>query len=206
MYFRTKSSFIQRQQLNILSLLSLVVFVFIGGLVHHHFMQDSLFVVFFEGWDFSNQAWIGLAFGMVSAFLAWALIKLPVMKTVRAFFLHFLKPFHLRMSDILFISACAGIGEELLFRATLQPVLGIWLTALLFVTLHGYLSIHNWPLTIYGIFMIIVAAGLGYLYRHIGIVAAIIAHFAIDVALLLFIRTAPIPKTTQEKQGQTSEE
>lgn len=128
------------------------------------------------------------------------------MKPVRRFFLQFLKPFELRVGDILFISACAGIGEELLFRATLQPILGIWITALLFVTLHGYLSIHNWPLTIYGMFMVIATAGLGYLFREIGILAAICGHFAIDVALLMLIRTAPMPEYHGEQNQQASRE
>ncbi len=128
------------------------------------------------------------------------------MKPVRRFFLQFLKPFELRVGDIIFISACAGIGEELLFRATLQPILGIWITALLFVTLHGYLSIHNWALTVYGIFMVLAAAGLGYLFRDVGIVAAICGHFAIDVALLMLIRAAPMPEYPREQHQQTSQE
>lgn len=168
-------------------------------------MQDSLFLVFFEGWAYWLQALTGLGFGVVVSFLAWGLIKSAFMKPVKEFFLQFLKPFELRVGDILFISACAGIGEELLFRATIQPVLGIWITALLFVTLHGYLSINNWPLTIYGLFMVLVAAGLGYLFREVGILAAIAGHFAIDVALLLFIRAAPLPETDPEHQHQTNE-
>ena len=154
---------------------------------------------------YGSQALIGLLFGLVASMMAWGLIKTPVMKPVREFFIQFLKPFQFRIRDILFISACAGFGEELLFRATLQPMLGIWLTALLFVTLHGYLSIHNWPLTFYGLFMVLVAAGLGYLYREVGIVAAVVGHFAIDVALLFFIRSAPFPETTQENPEETHE-
>ncbi|MBK7566807.1 MAG: CPBP family intramembrane metalloprotease [Bacteroidetes bacterium] len=34
---------------------------------------------------------------------------------------------------MLFLSFCAGVGEELLFRGAIQPWLGIWLTALLFI-------------------------------------------------------------------------
>ena len=126
------------------------------------------------------------------------------MKQVREFFLQFLKPFQLRFSDILFISCCAGIGEELLFRASIQPFLGVWLTALVFVALHGYLSVHNWPLSIYGIYMVFVAAGLGYLFQETGILAAIFGHVAVDVALLLFIRSSYLPQS--DEQGSHSPE
>lgn len=173
--------------------------------MHHHFMQDSLFRVFFQGLPYWQQGMAGLIFGGVASLFAWMLIQRSMMKPVRNFFVQFLKPFEFRLVDIVFIAACAGIGEELLFRATIQPVLGIWLTALLFVALHGYLSIHNWPLTIYGIFMVFVAAGLGYLFREAGIIAAIAGHFAIDVSLLLFIRSSPLPETHEEQQEQASE-
>ena len=183
------------------------MFILIGALVHEYFMRDSIFRVFFTGWPYWQQAVAGVGYGIITSLLAWRLIQLPVMKRVRQFFLQFLKPFQLRFSDILFISCCAGIGEELLFRTTVQPVLGVWLTALVFVALHGYLSVHNWPLSIYGGYMVLVAAGLGYLFQEIGIVAAILGHVAIDVALLLFIRAAPMPADTyDDREGSPEEE
>lgn len=132
-----------------------------------------------------------------------------ILKEVRRFFIKFLKPFQFRFIDIIFISFCAGIGEELLFRASIQPLLGIWITAILFVLLHGYLSIRDWHLTIYGIFMVFVAAGLGYLFRFPGIYSAIVAHAIIDIGLLWVITHQTTESTApedQHEQEQTKEE
>jgi len=130
---------------------------------------------------------IGVVFGVVASFFAWLIIQSTILSAVKKFFVRFLKPFHFRTVDIVFIAFCAGIGEELLFRASIQPLLGIWLTAFIFVLLHGYLNINNWRLSLYGVFMVLVAAGLGYLYKWVGIVAAIMAHVVIDIALLWFM-------------------
>lgn len=32
-------------------------------------------------------------------------------------------------ADFVVIAVCAGVGEDVLFRATLQPLLGLWLAA-----------------------------------------------------------------------------
>ncbi|MGB0839061.1 MAG: CPBP family intramembrane glutamic endopeptidase, partial [Chitinophagales bacterium] len=77
-----------------------------------------------------------------------------------------------------------GIGEEWFFRAGLQPYLGIWATALLFVLIHGYLDFRNRPLFICGLFLVIMSAGLGYLYEYIGLASAMIAHGVYDLIVL----------------------
>ena len=87
------------------------------------------------------------------------------------------------ISTIFFVSFCAGFGEEVLFRGVLQPKLGIWLTAVIFVGIHGYLNPNNWRISIYGIYLTIVIALTGYLSRHFGLTTAIITHMIIDVIL-----------------------
>ena len=65
----------------------------------------------------------------------------------------------------------------------LQPKLGIWLTAVVFVGIHGYLNPKNWRISIYGIYLTIVIALTGYLSKHFGLTTAIITHMIIDVIL-----------------------
>ena len=174
-------------------------FVAISAFVYHQFLDESLFIIFFKGEALWKQLLTGTVFGLVASFFAWRIIQSDILREVRNFFVKFLKPFNFRIFDIVFISLSAGIGEELLFRASVQPFLTIWPTAVLFVFLHGYLSIRNWQLSIYGVYMVFVAAGFGYLYREIGIVSAIAAHTVIDIILLLIIRSIPMPESAQNQ-------
>lgn len=108
----------------------------------------------------------------------------------RHFFADLLLRFKVSFPQIILLSLCAGIGEELLFRGAIQPWLGIWLTAALFIALHGYLNPKNKPLFIYGIVLLVVSAGFGYLLPKYGIYATMSAHFWIDVVLMLYLKKA----------------
>lgn len=147
-----------------------------------------------EGKTLLKQLLYGGAYGTVAGFIALGFVSLPFMKKASQTFFRIIGPMKLGVKDILFISACAGIGEEVLFRATIQPSLGLWLTSILFVALHGYLSPRNLPLTAYGILMVFLVAGLGFLFEEIGLISAIIAHTLIDVILLSFVRLKYEPK------------
>jgi membrane protease YdiL (CAAX protease family) len=83
----------------------------------------------------------------------------------------------------LVLSCSAGIAEETFFRGSLQPRLGIVLTAMLFAAVH----------TQYGLSFVLlgVAAGgllLGLLRKHLSTTCSIVAHVAYDTAA-----TLPIP-------------
>jgi membrane protease YdiL (CAAX protease family) len=91
----------------------------------------------------------------------------------------------------LWIALAAGIGEELLFRGALQPVIGVWLTSVLFVLAHTRAYRFD------GISrrVLIQAAGvfavsmfLGFVAQYIGLFAAMTIHTAIDVVGLYAIR------------------
>jgi membrane protease YdiL (CAAX protease family) len=97
----------------------------------------------------------------------------------------------LNWSEIAFISLCAGVGEELLFRGVLQPLLGIVLTAVLFVAIHGYLNPRDWRISVYGVFMTGVICFLGWMTEVYGIWSAVMAHFVIDVILLADLLEKP---------------
>jgi len=90
----------------------------------------------------------------------------------------------LRFFDIIFISICAGVGEEILFRGAMQFYLNPWLTALIFVAIHGYLNPKDLKITAYGMYMTLVIGIMGVLYEEWGMLFAMSAHFAIDVLLL----------------------
>src|SRR5690606_280534 len=120
----------------------------------------------------------------VCSVLAWQIIKLPFLSSTRNFFTRLISELQLNTVQIVFVSICAGIGEELLFRGAIQPVAGIFITSLVFVALHGYLNPFNPRIIVYGVFMTFFIIFLGYLTERLGILSSIVAHTVIDIYLL----------------------
>ena len=167
--------------------LATLTFLVFGGL--------GLMIVVYNGQSISEKVFqgrlpwhkqliIGILYGGIAGILGWKIVMQPFLATTKSFFVNLIQPLHLSWWAIIYISFCAGVGEELLFRGGIQPFLGVWLTAIIFVALHGYLSPWNWRLSIYGVFMTLAIAGIGYMARYIGLVTAIAAHTMIDVYLL----------------------
>lgn len=100
--------------------------------------------------------------------------------------------------QIVFLSLAAGFGEELLFRGVIQLYWGIWPTAILFVAIHGYLNITDIRVFAYGVFMVVVSAGFGYLYVKYGIGASIMAHFLIDLLIFGVLKVTPFENLSFE--------
>lgn len=134
------------------------------------------------------QAIAGLFFGSLAALFAVALINTRRFRSVKTFFENLITGVNPSFISIIFYSFCAGVGEEILFRAGIQPIIGIWPAAILFVLLHGYIHPANLNLTIYGIFLIIMSAGFGYLFRFFGLGSAIIAHIVYDVSMFSVLK------------------
>lgn len=92
---------------------------------------------------------------------------------------------NLNLFDKLFLSFCAGFGEEILFRSGIQHWLGIWITSVLFVAIHGYLDPRNWRLSLYGLLILPFIVTLGFWLEPMGIWFCIAAHFGYDLMLFL---------------------
>lgn len=146
------------------------------------------------------QVVIGIGFGFVSAKASWQIVELPLLAKTKFFFVRLIKPLQLSTLEIIFISICAGVGEELFFRGAIQPLLGIWMTSILFVLLHGYLNPFNMPMTYYGIYMVLVIGVLGLMTEHFGILTAMIAHTIIDVMLLTELSRASLPDEEKKEE------
>lgn len=78
----------------------------------------------------------------------------------------------------LIASAGAAIGEEIAFRGALQPVFGLWPTAIFFALTHIQYTLTPATLLIVG-----VAIGFGWVRRRYNTTAAIVAHFLYDFTL-----------------------
>lgn len=184
---------IKKKTIILLALGTLIVF---GGLgvALIPYVRDVGIEVFLLGVErIWLQVIVGVLFGIITAKASWQIVELPLMAKTKIFFTSLIKPLKLNMNEIVFISICAGVGEELFFRGAIQPMLGIWMTSILFVLLHGYLNPFNLPLTYYGIYMVLVIGVLGLMTEHLGILAAMIAHTLIDVILLQELSAASLP-------------
>lgn len=79
------------------------------------------------------------------------------------------------------LSIGAGVGEEILFRGALQPVLGIWFTSVLFAIVHvqyGFLT----PATAV---LFILSLILGFIRQRHSTSMAILVHFGYNLVLAL---------------------
>ena len=126
--------------------------------------------------------------GIIIAIAAHMLIASPLLNAVNSSYARMLGRFRLTFSEILLISLCAGVGEEMLFRGAVQPFFGIPATSVLFVAIHGYLNPRDWRLSVYGVLMTVGIAWLGYLAETRGLLSAIIGHTIIDVYLLVYLQ------------------
>jgi len=127
---------------------------------------------------------IGIELGLFYALFALAVSQHPYFEEMSHKQDQLLSSLKLNWVDILFISLCAGIGEEVLFRAGIQHWLGPWITSILFVALHGYINPFSWKKSAYGLLITPFVVILAFAYESYGLWFCIAAHFSYD--LLLF--------------------
>jgi len=184
-----------RKTFFLLGIVTLLGFSSLGGIIIEQFLDIRFFTIFTGKYHLGIQVLVGLIYGMITALLGWQIVKSSLLSSTRNFFANIIKDLNLNTLEILFISFCAGAGEEIFFRGAIQPYLGVWITAIVFVALHGYINPKNRRLSIYGAFMCLVIAGIGYMCDEVGIVSAIAAHFMIDVVLLIALNNYASPET-----------
>ena len=157
-----------------------------------------LVLYYLEGWSLSDflafddlnsiALGYGIELGIIYAFLATLILAAPIFKQVPLKMDELIRSMNLNYLDALFLSVCAGVGEELLFRVGVQYYLGPFFTSILFVAVHGYLNPFNWRMSLYGLVVLPLSFVLGYGYESFGLWFSIAVHFAYDATLfILFI-------------------
>ncbi len=135
---------------------------------------------------FSNWTGFGIGFG----FLFGAIMVLVTQgKEARNQFepqIQAVRSMRLNLIDCLFLSFCAGLGEEFLFRAALQQWLHPIITSVIFVAIHGYIHPTKWKTTKYGLIILGFIIVLGYAASAVGIWFCIAAHASYDFVLFRF--------------------
>ena len=131
---------------------------------------------------------LGIELGIIYAFLALLLIKAPIFEGTPYRIENIIKKMNLNLFDCLFISICAGFGEELLFRSGFQFYIGPFITSIIFVAIHGYLNPFNWKLSLYGLIVLPFIFLISYGYKEFGLWFSVGAHFSYDFVLLINIK------------------
>lgn len=169
-----------------ISLLSGLIWLILSVIIIHFVQQRLFFDVLLEGDPYIIQLATGAAAGILFGLAAMILVKNPSLKEILDDYVIIkqIKEYSLTPYQIIFVSIVAGITEEILFRAAIQPLIGIWLTSLLFIAIHGYIRFKTGLHMMYGLFTFLLSMSLGYLYMVFGIVSAITAHTVYDLIIL----------------------
>ncbi|MCB0510032.1 MAG: CPBP family intramembrane metalloprotease [Chitinophagales bacterium] len=131
---------------------------------------------------------IGLGIGILAAVLGLLLMKILPEGNLSNMMDSMMRKLDPKWQHIFFYSFCAGVGEEILFRGAIQSYIHLWPTAIIFVLIHGYLSLKDKTMFIYGVFLIFISGSFGYLFKFLGIYAAISAHFIYDVLMFAYMK------------------
>ncbi|MDD2983844.1 MAG: CPBP family intramembrane metalloprotease [Crocinitomicaceae bacterium] len=152
---------------------------------------------YFEGWSFWHvldfnsvfkwQSLLGLAWGVIFAFISMKFLHNKWFDQELKKQEQLISSMQLNLFDKIFLSFCAGFGEEILFRSGMQTWAGIWITSIVFIAIHGYLNPKKPRLSLYGLLLMPFILSLGYALEPLGIWFCIAAHFSYDLVLFLYI-------------------
>lgn len=126
----------------------------------------------------------GILFGLAVIWLS----ELTYFEKSMRDYKHILQRYKITVWHAFFLSFCAGFGEEVFFRGALQPYLGIWLTAFVFVAIHTYFSIKDMKKNVFAVLLTLYIAFLGWAARDFSLWHAIAGHFSYDLVLMMYIR------------------
>ena len=157
------------------------------------FTQDAPLAVFTRPAAPMWQLVIGQGLALVAAAVSYGVYRMSsrsasTMKTIDTY-----ARLDLRGMNPLWMALAAAVGEEMLFRAALQPLLGVWIVSLLFLATHMPVYRMRRPdratlVQAAGIFGTSVA--LGFVFQYVGLIAAVLVHLWIDIVGLLVVRAA----------------
>jgi membrane protease YdiL (CAAX protease family) len=129
---------------------------------------------------------VGLVAGATASLaVTAAALYAPVLGRLRAFLRAAYAKAALGRADMLVVAVNAGVGEELLFRGALQPVVGIASTSLVFALLHCGVP-RSGARAAFGLYVFTVSLALGVLYERCGLAAVMAAHAAFDFVFLVW--------------------
>jgi membrane protease YdiL (CAAX protease family) len=138
-----------------------------------------------------TQLLVGQVLALIAAVGSWCMFKLTAKSSSSTRTIASYARLDLSGLNPLWISIAAAVGEEMLFRAALQPLLGVWIVSLLFLLTH--VPVYRFRQLDRA--TIAQAAGvfggsvvLGFVFEYVGLLAAMLVHAWIDIVGLLIVR------------------
>ena len=186
--------------------ITLIGFPLLAFGVNYFFSDNSFWDQFQSAYSLIYQLGAGLIYGVLAGLICWYIISSGFMRNSRIKYVSVMREMNMSYFDIIFISICAGVGEEILFRGVLQEFMGIIITSVVFVAIHGYLNFRDWRITIYGLVMSILIVGVGIMFETMGVIAPAVAHTVIDIILLMLICKGNIDDDIVYIKSKTSSE
>lgn len=186
----TEEPEIDSHKLLLVSIISGLIWLLIANLIIYFIQEEKLANLFFAGQHFLIQIGIGLGAGITFGIAGIGMIRMPSFRKILDEYaiIRQVKQMDLSVNEIVYVSLVAGISEEILFRGAIQPVIGIWLTSILFIGVHGYIRMQSIKHVLYSFFTFLLSCMLGGLFIYVGLISAIIAHFIYDVVVLYGIK------------------
>lgn len=176
---------LNKQLMMRMGLITLVIPLIVVSILYFfqftEYMQPM--AVGYFAWYF--QIGFGILGGGVLVLAAAAMGKWKYLDAVNASYTLKLGGYQFSTEEIIYLSLCAGIGEEILFRGVIQPFLGLFITSFLFIAMHGYIRFKSIPEFVFGMSLFGIGLGLGLLAWKVGLLAAIIAHSLYDMVAFL---------------------
>ena len=126
---------------------------------------------------------MGIFFGLVVIWMS----ELPFFEKSLSNYKRLLDNFKITIWRAIYLSVCAGVGEEIFFRGAVQPLLGITLTAVFFVAIHGYFSLKDWKVSFFALLLTGFIMVLGWAAKELSLWHAIAGHFSYDLVLLIYL-------------------
>ncbi len=186
----TKSRQISSRELLFISILSATAYLILAFLIYRYLLEEPLNIAFNHGYTVSTQLIIGILSGSAAASIIGVIINhTSVSEVLHDFYIvDMVSKLKLSRFDRIQLSAFAGVGEELLFRGAIQPLLGIWVTSFIFIGIHGYFKFKSAGHMLFGLTMFGLSMLLGYLFEYSGLIAAMTAHAVYDVIMLRIVQ------------------
>ena len=171
----------------VMGLATLIVFPLLAWPIFY-FQDISFFEVFAitmrELYSIPTFLSAGIIFGML---MIW-MTELSYFEEALSKYTSLLSQFKISRLQVVFLSICAGFGEEVFFRGALQPLFGIILTAIVFVAIHGYYSYKSFKVNVFAICLTAFILLLGWSAREYSLWHAIAGHFSYVLVLLAYYR------------------
>ncbi len=177
-----------------MSVISFIIYLLSAFLIFRYLHGTSIAEAFEGGYFWANQLIVGIAGGsFAAAMIALIVSREPISKILNDFYIFdMIANMRLTNFDRFQVSAFAGVGEELLFRGAIQPLLGNGVTSLLFIGIHGYFKFKSVPHILFGVTMFGLSMVLGYLFEYAGLLSAMAAHAIYDIIMLKLVQKGKI--------------